>query len=136
MAGILSKGITLSYKVGEGADYTLLTNLQEIPELGNSARSREKVDVTTLADDEKKSIDGLLEEAETQELAFKFLHEKTQFETLVGMEGDDAAWEVTLPDGLKAHFNGIPFARMDGAGVSAALTYTLTITNVSVIEFA
>lgn len=132
---ILSKGITLGYAIGD-ADFTLLTNLQEIPELGNSARSREKIDVTTLADDEKKSIDGLLEEAETQELAFKFVHDKTQFETLIGMEGDDVNWEVSLPDGLKAHFSGIPFAKMDSAGVSAALTYTLTITNVSVIEFA
>lgn len=130
---ILSKGITLSYS--EGNEFIALTNLQEIPELGNSARSREKIDVTTLADDEKKSIDGLLEEAETQELAFKFVHDKTQFTTLAGMSGD-VDWKIAFPDGLEATFTGIPFVKVDGLGVSAAMTYTLTITNVSEIEFA
>lgn len=131
---ILSKGIVLSYGDGTGK-FTALTNLQEIPELGNSARSREKIDITTLADDEKKSMDGLLEEAETQELAFKFLYDGTQFATLVEMEGEDCPWQVEFADGLVATFDGIPFAKLDGVGVSAAMTYTLTITNVSEITF-
>lgn len=121
---ILSKGITLSYKVGEAAEYTILTNLQEIPELGNSA-TRERVDVTTLDDDRRKSIAGLQEEGET-ELTFKFLHEKEQFETLIAFT-DSMGWKVTLPDGITCTFNGTPSVRLDGAGVNAALTYTLGI---------
>ena len=33
MAGMLSKGITLSYK-GSGSSYTVIDNLHECPELG------------------------------------------------------------------------------------------------------
>ena len=37
MAGILSKGIKLGYKNGEGPTYTNLTNLHEIPDLGGES---------------------------------------------------------------------------------------------------
>ena len=43
---VISKGIKLSYKVSEG-QFTALTNLQEIPELGGE---KESIEVTTLAD--------------------------------------------------------------------------------------
>ena len=134
MAGILSKGITLAYKA-DGGSFVDLTNLQEIPEMGSNARSREKIDVTTLADDEKKSIDGLMEEAETQELTFKFLYEKAQFTTLAAID-EDIEWKVTLPDALTATFTGRPAIKLDGAGVSAAVTYTLSISVASDIAFA
>ena len=48
MAGILTKGITLSYST-TGTDYTVLTNLMEIPEIGNG--EKEMIDVTVLTDD-------------------------------------------------------------------------------------
>lgn len=134
MAGILSKGITLSYKLAEG-DFTVLTNLQEIPEMGSTARAREKIDVTTLADDEKKSIDGLMEEAESQELTFKFLYDKEQFTMLAAID-EDVEWKVELPDALTATFTGHPAVKLDGAGVSAAITYTLSIGVGSAIVFA
>ena len=56
MAGLLTKGITLSYST-TGTDFTNLTNLQEIPEIGNG--ETEMIDVTVLSDDVKKSIAGL-----------------------------------------------------------------------------
>ena len=121
---VISKGITLSY--GEGADLTELTNLQEIPELGEPVRNREKIDITTLADDEKKETDGLLEAKAEQELAFKFLYEKEQFTALNAITGSKD-WKVTLPDGAACTFSGSCAVKMGGAGVSAALTYTLTI---------
>lgn len=130
MAGILSKGITLSYKVGE-AEFVALTNLQEIPEIGNGAR--EKIEVTTLADDNKQYIAGLGDSG--QELAFKFLHEKEQFSTLAAIV-DTAEWEVALPDGIKATFSGTPSIKMDSASANAALTYTLTVMVESDITFA
>ena len=130
MAGILSKGITLSYKVAEG-EFIALTNLQEIPEIGNGAR--EKIEVTTLADDNKQYIAGLGDSG--QELAFKFLHEKEQFTALAAIV-DTADWEVALPDGIKATFKGTPSIKMDSASTNAALTYTLTVMVESDIEFA
>lgn len=130
MAGILSKGITLSYKTGEGA-FTTLTNLQEIPEIGNSAP--EKIETTVLTDNVKTYIAGLGDSG--QELAFKFLHEKDQFQTLVGLTGTQD-WKVELPDEIVATFKGVPSVKMGSAGTNAALTYTLTITVESEIAFA
>lgn len=130
MAGILSKGITLSYKLAEG-EFIALTNLQEIPEIGNGAR--EKIEVTTLADDNKQYIAGLGDSG--QELAFKFLHEKEQFTALAAI-ANTCDWEVALPDGIKATFAGTPSIKMDSASANAALTYTLTVMVESDIEFA
>lgn len=131
MAGILTKGITLSYKASDAADYTELTNLMEIPEIGNS--EKEMIDVTVLSDDVKKSIAGLGDSAQT--LAFKFLHEKTQFETLIGIT-ETVSWKVSMPDGISATFDGTPAVKFDSAAPNAALTYTLSVGVESKIEFA
>ena len=129
---ILSKGITLGYKGAEASDYTLLTNLQEIPEISNG--SPNKVEVTTLADGVKKYISGLLDGS--QDMAFKFIHEKAQFETLAGMAGETFSWQVTLPDGITATFEGVPAVGFDAASPDNAITYTLTVIVESEIVFA
>lgn len=115
MAGILSKGITLS--MGEKA----LTNLQEIPDLGGDS---EAVEVTTLADAAHMYIDGILNYGDS--LGFKFLYEKEQFDELQGVSGTPT-WKVSLPDGTTCTFTGSCSVKLDGAGVNAALTYTLSI---------
>lgn len=131
MAGTLSKGIKFSYK-NSGTDYTELTNLQEIPEIGNNAK--EKVDTTVLSDEAKKSIDGLGDTA--QDLAFKFLYDQTQFNTLAALS-DSISWKVELPnDEVTATFTGTPSVKLDSVGVGAALTYTLTVSVNSTIAFA
>ncbi|MBQ0099701.1 MAG: phage tail protein [Firmicutes bacterium] len=133
MAGILSKGITLSYKASSSAStYTDLTNLQEIPELGNTAP--EKIDVTVLSDSAKKSIAGLGDTA--QDLGFKFLYDSDQFEDLVALDEDvSISWKVSLPDGEEATFTGTPSVKLDGVGVNSAITYTLTVSVDSLIAF-
>lgn len=129
MAGILTKGITLSYST-TGTEFTVLTNLQEIPEIGNG--EKEMIDVTVLTDDVKKSIAGLGDSSQT--LSFKFLYEKTQFETLMAFE-NSMKWKVTMPDGVTATFDGTPAVRFDSAAPNAAVTYTLAIGVESKIEF-
>lgn len=132
MAGTLSRGIKLSYKSSDGSTFTELTNLQEIPELGNNAK--EKVDVTVLSDSAKKSIDGLSDTA--QDLSFKFLYDKEQFTTLAALT-TSIDWKVELPsEGNAATFSGTPSVKLDSVGVGAALTYTLTISVNTVITFA
>ena len=132
MAGTLSRGIKLSYKSSSGSTFTELTNLQEIPELGNNAK--EKVDVTVLSDSAKKSIDGLSDTA--QDLSFKFLYDKEQFTTLAALT-TSTDWQVELPsEGNTATFSGTPSVKLDSAGVGAALTYTLTISVNTEITFA
>lgn len=118
---VLSKGITLSYRVGEAAEYTELTNLQEIPELGGTAES---VEITCLADAAHMYMDGILNYGDN--LPFKFLYAKEQFELLNELEGS-TGWQVELPDGLTFSFTGTSSVKLDGVGVNAALTYTLAI---------
>ena len=117
----ISKGIKLSYKTGEGGDYTALTNLQEIPELGGDA---EAIEITTLADAAHKYTDGILNYGDS--LAFKFLYDKTQFAALQALDGS-IGWQVELPDNSTCTFTGTASIKLDGVGVNAALTYTLSI---------
>jgi hypothetical protein len=111
----ISKGIKLFYGEVE------LTNLQEIPTLGGSAES---IEITTLADAAHTYTNGILNYGDS--LDFKFLYEKTQFTTL---NGDDEVsdWSVELPDGAKCSFTGTHSVSLDGVGVNAALTYTLSV---------
>ena len=130
MAGILTKGMTLSYK-SEGDAYTLLSNLMEIPEIGNNAP--EKIDVTVLTDDVKKSISGLGDSA--QDLAFKFLYDEVQFSQLVSLTGSKD-WKVTLPDDNAATFTATPSVKLGAAAPNGALNYTLNLSVESKIVFA
>ncbi len=129
MAGISSEGIKLSYKTN--GEYIELTNLQEVPDLGNG--ERETIEVTTLADSERKFIPGLY--AGSEGLEFKFLYEKVQFMALNAMS-DSANWKIEISDGLTCSFDGSCGVRLDGQGVSAAMTYTLTVIPTSKLVFA
>lgn len=117
----ISKGITLSYKVGDGVEYIQLKDLQEIPALGGTAES---IEITTLEDAAHMYTDGILNYGDS--LAFKFLYDKDQFNTLVGLEGSNG-WMVSLPDGMTCIFTGTCSVSLDGVGVNAALTYTLAV---------
>ena len=112
---VISKGITLFHGEKE------LTNLMEIPELGGTVES---IEVTTLADAAHVYTDGLISYGDS--LAFKFLYEKAQFTELNGLTGSQT-WKVELPDGATCTFGGACSVKLDGAGVAAALTYTLSI---------
>ena len=115
----ISKGITLSYGTGEALK--VLTNLQEIPELGGE---KEAIEITTLADAAHMYTDGLLNYGDS--LAFKFLYEAEQFTELNALSGVQT-WKVTLPDGEACTFSGTGSVKLDGVGVNAALTYTLAV---------
>lgn len=112
---VISKGIKLYYGDVE------LTNLQEIPELGGDV---EAIEITTLADAAHTYTDGIKSYGDS--LAFKFLYEAEQFETLTGLTGSQT-WKVELPDSTTCTFGGTCSVKLDGVGVNAALTYTLAI---------
>lgn len=116
---VISKGITLSYKIGE--EFKVLTNLQEIPDLGGET---EAIEITTLADAAHMYCDGLINYGDS--LAFKFLYEKEQFAALGALTGSQE-WKVELPDGAICSFNGGSSVKLDGVGIASALTYTLAI---------
>lgn len=126
MAGILTKGITLSYK--KSAEYETLTNLLECPQLGGTA---ERVDVTTLDDGNRKYINGVKEYGE---LAFKFLYdnsgETSNYRIVKGLEtaGKMVEWKVTFPDSTEFVFSGQVSTAIDASAVNAAVTFTANIT--------
>lgn len=135
----ISKGIKLFFK-GTNGEETELTNLQEIPELGGDA---EAIEITTLADGAHMYTDGIKNYGDS--LAFKFLYEKEQFAALnemssIGFEetGHKATytWKVELPDGATCSFAGTCSVKLDGVGVNAALTYTLSVKPASEMAWA
>ena len=120
----ISKGIKLFHGDVE------LTNLQEIPDLGGDT---EAIEITTLADAAHKYTNGLKSYGDS--LEFKFLYEKTQFNTLNALD-ESQQWKVELPDGATCSFGGSCSVRLDGVGVAAALTYTLSIKPDTEMEWA
>lgn len=118
---VISKGTTLSYKESTGSDYVVLTDLQEIPELGGDV---DKIEVTTLDSEAHEYTNGIKNYGDS--IAFKFLYKKAQFETLVALD-EVVEWKVTLPDATTCSFSGPCSVKLDGAGVNAAYTYTLSI---------
>ena len=118
---VISKGIKLSYKTGSSGEFVDLTDLQEIPELGGD---KEAIEITTLEDAAHMYTDGILNYGDS--LAFKFLYNNTQFETLQGLTGS-SEWKVSLPDNTTCTFSGTSSVKLDGVGVNAVLTYTLNI---------
>lgn len=122
--GLLSKDITLSYL--KDAAYVELSDLQEIPDLGAAP---EKVEVTTLADGARRYINGIKDYGD---LAFTFLYGSAatdSFPILQGLEvdGESVDWRVELADGTQFDFEGFPSVALAGAGVNAALTFSLNI---------
>lgn len=125
---VISKGITLNYRA-EGNELVELTNLQEIPELGGEV---EAIEITTLADEAHRYTDGIANYGDS--LTFKFLYEQDQFSDLQGFN-EIKEWVVVLPDDYKCMFSGTCSVKLDGVGVNAALTYTLSIKPTSAMEW-
>lgn len=125
--GILSKGIKLSYKAS-GSTYTVIPDLQEIPELGGAA---EKVEVTTLADGAKRYIKGLVDYGD---LSFKFLYDNSgvtsSYRILRGLEdgGKITEFKIELPDGTAFAFSASVTTKIDSAAVNAPLTFSADLT--------
>ena len=126
MTGMRTKDIKLSNK---NKDKDVQTpNLQECPKLGGTA---EKVDVTTLADGNKKYINGI---KDFGDLAFKFLYDNStttsNYRVIRGLEesGNVVDWKVTFPDNTEFAFSGEVTTAIDSASVNNALTFTANIT--------
>lgn len=124
--GILSKGITLSYK--DNQSFKVIPDLQEIPDLGGDT---DTVETTTLADGAKRYIKGIKDYGD---LEFKFLYDNSaatsNYRILRGLEDADKVveWKVAFPDGTEFSFSGTVTTKINGAGVGDAMTFSGTIT--------
>lgn len=123
--GLLSKGITLSYK--DGAEFKNLPDLQEIPDMGADV---EKVEVSTLADAHKRYIKGI---GDYGDLSFKFLYSNEEatdsYAVLADLEDEDepTEFQVKFPDDTTFTFDAFVSVKIDSAGVNAPLTFTANL---------
>lgn len=135
MAGYISKGLTLGYSSTSSGNFTNLTNLQEIPDIGGTTES---IEITCLADGAHMYMNGIKDYGDS--LDFTFLYDPEQWSTLNAM--NEAYWELGIPDGSngavdsKATWHGSCSVKLNGVGVNEALTYTLSIKPDSEIVFA
>ena len=153
MAKILSQGITLSVKKSDSeGDYTVIPGLLEVPDIGGTT---EKIDVTTLADTSRQYINGIKDYGE---LTFKFLYDGlcckdgaddvSNYQFLydlfegrnAGSKDEPKSWKIQYKSTPTRQFNftfkGYGSLSMDSASVNSALTFTLTITLASDIQYA
>ena len=121
MAGILTKGVEFYL------DGTKVENLQEFPDLGGAA---EQVDVSTLADENYKYINGI---KDFGTLEFTFLYDNSantsNYRVLRKAEKDGLVHQckVKFPDNTEFSFSGQISTAVTGAGVNAALQFVATV---------
>ena len=138
MAGYITKGITLSYKETQDAEWTALTCLQEIPEI---SRAKESIETTRLCDEAHTFIPGLIGMPESFD--FTCLYQKEEFNTLSTMADTQKEffWQIGLPDGdagavsTKCNFQGACSVKLNSMGVNAAMQFTLSIAPSTSVQF-
>lgn len=134
MAGILSKGIKLSYGASASGTWTEIANIQEIPGLGGTSES---IDVTCLQDGNFKYINGIKDFGELQ---FKCLFDNSEsssnYRVLRGFETNKTLqyYCVEFPDavteGTGSHhgtqfiFQAYVSVATESVGVNAPITFT------------
>lgn len=128
--GITGQQTTVGYSATGASPFTLLGNLQEVPDLGGKL---DKVESTTLSSTQKTYIAGLMDPGD---LAFKFRYDTTTFKTCKGLEGETITIQVTYPDG-STHTFGAQIANVvDSVKTGALVTFTMNVVVVSQIVFA
>ena len=119
--------------------YSKLICISEFPDLGAPP---EQIDVTTLCDEMRHYIPGVID---TGALEFKAFYTASDYSTLKALEGVDTPYAVWFgagsndtPDGHngKFSFNGDLRVTVDGGGVNDPVSMTITIYPSTDITFA
>lgn len=131
----------------------LLPGLMEIGDItGAAGGERDKIEITTLADDKHVYTNGLLAEGENEGIEFKFLYDPDLYYAFTldseydhSSERERSEWALYIPTGTKNDMNQMEYnsftikggstVKIDGAGVNSAMTMSVTITPVEPIRF-
>lgn len=162
---LISKGIKLYCKHNDGtsdsygevtSDSTYgieLIGLQEVGELAGigAGATRDKIEVTTLADDKHMYVDGIQSESDASAISFKFLFNDKLFQYLKetstkenkirsgAVDYELPTYAVRIPVGANYHtfsFKGyISDLKLDSASVNSALTMSMSLTPNESIAF-
>lgn len=118
----------IMHKSATGASFERLLDITEYPDLGGE---KEKLDVTTLSDRKKRTINGV---EDSGNLEFKAWYEKADYEKLLaiqeantvdtyqlwfGEDGEDGIWE----------WAGVMAVHPNSGGVNAAREMSFSITD-------
>lgn len=124
---MLANGITLEVKKKSAADYVMLQDLQEVPDLGVEP---EKVDNTRLKDKMKHSEFGI---GDPGDLTYKFAYENSSVSSdyrvlrEIADSGDVASYRETFPDDTTFEYDAYSSLKIGGGGVNSAISFTLTL---------
>ena len=164
---LISKGIKLYCMAGDSTKDTYegvqfdntygveLIGLQEVGELAGigAGSTRDKIEVTTLADDKHMYVEGIQAESDASAISFKFLFNDKLFTYLKTMANKENAvrngtapasatlptYSICIPAGAGNHafsFKGyISDLKLDSASVNSALTMSLSLTPAEEIAF-
>ena len=126
---------------GNASNPPTYTNVCPIIDFPNLGGEPEMIDVTTLSDAMRHFIKGVQNVGDG--LAFTALYEATTYNTLQGYTGEQpyAVWfgaDASGPKGDKGKFSfkGELSVYVNGAGVNAAQTMTITIAPTTDISFS
>ena len=125
---MLANGAKLGYKKkGASGDYTDLTGLKEIPELGEDP---EKVENSGLADKVKQYEYGI---GDAGDLTYKFKYENTSETSPYRVTRKAAATKEvlsfceTLPDNTKYEYDAQVSVKRSGGGVNGVMEFDLNM---------
>lgn len=121
--GLVGTGTKLE-RSSDGTTWEEFADIKTIPELGGDT---EKVDVTTLADDRRKQVEGIQNASNVQ---FQVVYKGPSFAKALAEAGDrkQYQWKVTYPDGMTVTMRGSYNIKFASVAVNGALGYTITIT--------
>lgn len=133
MAGLNTIGVKLGYATKGSTDYTYVSGVLEIPELGGDV---DKIEVTTLADTAHTYINGLRNNGDT--MTFKCVYVEDEFKAINAIN-EEKSWIVDFaPTGatLTAKWDGTPSVKMNAVAVGGYLSYSLNIAPSTAVALA
>lgn len=123
---MLANGIVLAMASTASGDYTTLTGLKSVPDMG---KDPEKVENTTLSDTVKKYEFGIGDYGDL-EYGFKYSNSSAtdSYRVLKAIDSDTIMYfKETFPDGTTFAFSGYVNVKVGGGGVNDPIDFTLQI---------
>lgn len=120
---LLTKGAQL--KLGN-------TVVKGVKSMGEIAQTTSKIEITTLADDAQKFMNGIKSYGDS--ISFTCVYEKTEFLAILAMQNDTTQKvEIKYADGLTVKFDAYVAVALGGVEVDSAHEFTIELTPASAI---
>lgn len=122
--GLAGTGTKVEVKFNGTAEFVEVADVRTIPQMGADTQ---KIDVTTLADDRTKQIEGI---QGAQNLQFQLVYKGKNFKALQAHSGDRKQhdFKVTYPDGLTCTFKGSYVVYVNQLSTNAAVQFNMNVT--------